>query len=397
MHPALLIGAALVTATAAVGGLVPSIPHLVGRASGAPPEARDMAPAKALPVVLEPAARRDVPISLQAIGSVQAYNKVTIRPMVDGRIDAILFSEGQEVKAGSVLVRLDPRPFEANLRHLEAARQRDRVQLATARADLARYADLASRQIASRQTLENQAAAVAQLEAQVQSDDAQIDAAKLDLEHATVRAPIDGRIGMRLVDPGNAVRALDPSGLAVITQIRPIAVVFTLPQDQLGAVRQAMRQGPLPVTAFARGDRTPLAHGTLTAIENSIDPQNGTFRLKARIDNEAEELWPGQFVTVTLQTGMASGALVIPAAAIQRGPQGAYVYVARPDGVAELRHIRIGAGHGERALVESGLAEGESVVVEGQHRLQPGSRLAPQPAPPAASTAVTAAALPGRP
>lgn len=331
--------------------------------------------AKPVPVVLARVVRRDVPVYLEGIGSVQAFNKVTVQSQVNGRIERILFEEGQEMKAGTPLARIDPRPFEANLRRLQAMHQRNRVQLDNARTELARYRDLANRQYASRQSFENQATVVAQFEAQLQADDAEIDSAKLDLEHTTISAPIGGRISMRLIDQGNMVRALDGPGIAIIAQTRPIAVVFSLPQAELGQVRDAMRERPPEVTVQIRGARPQVVRGELTVIENSIDPQSGTFRLKARFENEAEHLWPGQFVNVAVRAGTIPGALIIPAAAVQRGPQGTYVYVAKPNATVELRHVRIAPAPDETAVVESGLDEGDDVVVEGQHRLQPGSRI----------------------
>jgi membrane fusion protein, multidrug efflux system len=339
-----------------------------------------------VPVVAGEVAQRDVPIYLTGLGSVVAFNMATIKPQVDGKLIKVNFQEGQDVKAGDVLALIDPRPFEAALRQMEANQRRDQAQLANARADLTRFLDLARRDFASRQSVDTQQAQVGQMEAAVASDQAQIDTAKVNLDYTTIRAPFDGRTGIRLVDAGNVVHATDTTGLVIVTQVQPISVVFTLPADNLPAVSRAAAS-PLPVLAFSRDNQTKLGEGTLAVIDNMIDATTGTIKIKATFGNAERALWPGQFVNARLLVATRRNGIVVPAAVVQRGPQGTYAFVIKPDQTVEMRSIVVEQVQDGAALIADGLRAGERVVVDGQYRLQPGSKVAPseRDKPPATS------------
>jgi multidrug efflux system membrane fusion protein len=329
-----------------------------------------------VPVVAGEVAQRDVPIYLTGLGSVVAFNMATIKPQVDGKLIKVNFQEGQDVKAGDVLALIDPRPFEAALRQMEANQRRDQAQLANARADLTRFLDLARRDFASRQSVDTQQAQVGQMEAAVASDQAQIDTAKVNLDYTTIRAPFDGRTGIRLVDAGNVVHATDTTGLVIVTQVQPISVVFTLPADNLPAVSRAAAS-PLPVLALSRDNQTKLGEGTLAVIDNMIDATTGTIKIKATFANAERALWPGQFVNARLLVATRRNGIVVPAAVVQRGPQGTYAFVIKPDQTVEMRSIVVEQVQDGAALIADGLRLGERVVVDGQYRLQPGSKVAP--------------------
>jgi membrane fusion protein, multidrug efflux system len=330
-----------------------------------------------IPVVAGEVAQRDVPIYLTGLGSVIAFNTATIKPQIDGKLIKINFQEGQDVKAGDVLALIDPRPFEATLRQMEANQKRDQAQLVNARADLQRYFDLAKRDFASRQSVETQQAQVGQLEASVAADQAQIDNARVNLDYTTIRAPFDGRTGIRIVDAGNVVHAADTTGLVIVTQLQPISVVFTLPADNLPAVARAAAAGALPVLAFSRDNQTRLGEGALAVIDNMIDATTGTVKLKATFVNADRALWPGQFVNARLLVATRRNGIAVPAAVVQRGPQGTYAFVIKPDQTVEMRLIAVDQVQDGVALIAEGLKPGEHVVVDGQYRLQPGSKVAP--------------------
>jgi membrane fusion protein, multidrug efflux system len=330
-----------------------------------------------IPVVAGEVAQRDVPIYLTGLGSVIAFNTATIKPQIDGKLIKINFQEGQDVKAGDVLALIDPRPFEATLRQMEANQKRDQAQLVNARADLQRYFDLAKRDFASRQSVETQQAQVGQLEASVAADQAQIDNARVNLDYTTIRAPFDGRTGIRIVDAGNVVHAADTTGLVIVTQLQPISVVFTLPADNLPAVARAAAAGALPVLAFSRDNQTRLGEGALAVIDNMIDATTGTVKLKATFVNADRALWPGQFVNARLLVAIRRNGIAVPAAVVQRGPQGTYAFVIKPDQTVEMRPIAVDQVQDGVALIAEGLKPGEHVVVDGQYRLQPGSKVAP--------------------
>ncbi|GEJ57108.1 efflux RND transporter periplasmic adaptor subunit [Anaeromyxobacter diazotrophicus] len=349
-----------------------------------------------VPVAVAVAARRDVPIWLEGLGNVVAYQTVTVKPQVDGRLDQVLFREGQAVRKGDVLAQIDPRPFQAQLRQAEGALARDQAQLRSAKLDLERYRSLAAEKLVPQQQADQQIAVVGQLEGAVHIDDANIATARLNLDYARITAPIDGVTGIRVVDPGNVVHASDPNGLVVVTQLDPIAVLFTLPQDQLTAIASAQARGRLAVDLYARDGTTLLGSGQLLVIDNQINQATSTVRLKAVAPNPKRALWPNQFVNARLRLGTREGALVLPASAVQRGPNGTFVYVVGADSTVSPRPVEVEATVGDLAVLAKGVAEGERVVTEGQNQLRPGAKVAPrEPGKPGGAGAPAAAAGPG--
>ncbi len=328
-----------------------------------------------VPVVSVGVRRQDVPIYLTGIGGVQAFNTVTVKVRVDGQIDKIDFTEGQDVKAGDALVQIDPRPFQAALDQAVGKKASDAAQLANARIDMQRDVNLAARGAVSQQTADSAKALAAQLEAEVEADQAAIDSAKVQLDYTNITAPISGRTGLRLIDQGNIVHATDQTGLVVITQIEPVSVVFTLSEDSLPDVTHAMAQGALKTEAHSRDGNTSLGQGTLALIDNQIDQTTGTMRLKATFPNKDHALWPGQFVNVKLYVSVRHDGITVPAAVVQRGPQGDFAYVIKPDKTVEARPIKVAQIQDGIALVDAGLDAGEQVVVDGQYKLHPGARV----------------------
>ena len=331
------------------------------------------------------AQRQDVPIVARAIGTVQAFQSVLVRARVDGTLDKVLFTEGQMVKPGDVLALLDPRPYQAVLDEAVAKKAADEANLVAARYDLKRYADLAASQVASQQKLEQTKATVAAGEAAVRGDDAQIAAAQLNLDFTRITSPVQGRVGLRMVDAGNYIRAADTSssGLVAIAQIQPIALTFTLPQDQLPAVQAAMARGKLQVAAYSSDDRVRLSEGELLTIDSSIDVSTGTIKLKAAFPNDDNHLWPGQFVNVRLRLATEAGATTIPSPAVQRGPNGLYVFLLKPDNTVMAQPITVGQDDGQVAKVDAGIEPGSKVVTTGQSRLTNGTQVAATPIKPA--------------
>ncbi len=330
-------------------------------------------PGGAVPVSVVTVAARDVPVDLAAIGTVAAYRIATIRPRVDGTIVAVHFHEGQEVVAGTPLFDLDSAPFRAVLDQASAKKAQDEAQLANARRDLTRYQSLAARDFASRQQLDTQRALVATLNATLAGDNATIEAAKVNLAYTHITAPIAGRLGLRLVDLGNVVRAADTNNAMVtIAQLRPIAALFALPQDRLPAIRVAMTRGVVPVSAYAGGGTALLGQGRLLTLDNTIDATSGTIRMKAVFANTQERLWPGQFVKIVLHLATLRHVLAVPSAAVQRGPAGLFVYVIAAGNVAAVRKVTLTQDDGHVAVVASGLQAGMKVVTLGQSRLRPG-------------------------
>ncbi len=334
----------------------------------------------AIPVVPGVATQKDVPIYLDGLGTIQALNTVTVRARVDGQIEKLAFNEGEEVKAGDLLAQIDPAPFQATLEQAQARQKQDEVQLANAREDLERYRDLVDKKVISRQQFDTQRATTAQLEAAVKNDQAAVQSAQVQLGYTKIVSPIDGRTGIRLVDAGNLVRASDANGIVVITQLRPIALLFTLPEQSLIDIHRQQQQGaaPLAVTAIAPNNKSVLGEGQLTVIDNQIDPTTGTIRLKAEFPNDKNDLWPGQFVNARLLLAKRTGGIVVPASVIQRGPDGAYAYVIQdgPDGpIVQMRPVQVAQVDAGAALIDSGLQAGERVVVDGQYKLQPGARV----------------------
>jgi multidrug efflux system membrane fusion protein len=336
-------------------------------------------PPGAVAVQAAAATRQDVPVLLRNIGAVQAYYAVLVRARVDGTLDRVFFTEGQNVKAGDPIALIDPRPYAAALAAADAKKAADQAQLANARADLARYANLARSDFASHQQVDTQTALVAQFQAMIAGDEAAIETARLNLEFCHITSPIDGRTGLRLVDPGNLIHATDAQGIVMITQLHPIAVVFTLPQDDLPQIQAALARGHAPVAAFSADDHTELGRGVLMTIDNQIDQGTGTIRLKAEFANPDDRLWPGLFVNAHLQVDTLKGVVTVPSAALQRGPNGLYVYVIRPDSTVAMQPVTVRQDDGAVAVIADGLDVGAQVVTNGQLRLQIGSKVAVTP------------------
>src|SRR5579872_3310712 len=334
-----------------------------------------------VPVAVTPAQRRDLPVYLDGLGSVEAFNTVTVKSRVDGQMMEVRFTEGQEVHKGDLLAIIDPRPFEVALAQAQANLAKDQAQLTDAKLIAQRYSQLTKDGIIPQQQYDTQVALANQLQAAAGADQAQIDNAKLNLDYSHITSPIDGRVGLRLVDAGNIVHASDQNGLLVITQMQPIAVIFTLPEDNLAAVNNRTRSGAtLQVKALSRDNGMELATGTLLTIDNQIDATTGTFRLKAVFDNKDRVLWPNQFVNARLLIDLKKNATIIPSAAIQRGDQGTFVYRINPsDNTAEVVPVTVGVTQDNIASIESGLAPNDLVVTDGQDRLRAGARVDPRP------------------
>ncbi len=360
--------------------------------------AGDHKAAEPIPVVVTPAVRQDVLIWLDGLGTVQAFYTVTMHTMVDGPLVAVDFKEGQDVRKGEVLAQVDPRTFQAALDQTTAKKAQDEALLANARVDLARYQKLVATNYTTAQQADTQKSLVAQLEAQVRQDQAQMDTARTQLSYCTIVSPIDGRTGMRQIDPGNIVHAVDTTGLVVITQLQPISVLFTLPQQALTAVANAMQQGRATVLAYAQtaaGSRGPvLDTGVLSVLDNQVDPTTGTIKLKATFPNRDSRLWPGGFVGVRLQVDTARDAIVVPPAAIQRGPSGPYVFVATGQTV-KRQPVTVGHEDELASIVTGGLGVGDRVVIDGASRLSDGSKI--EVVQPAAGEAEGAAIRPSAP
>jgi multidrug efflux system membrane fusion protein len=340
------------------------------------------APPTAVPVATARAARERVPVVAAGIGTVAALKSVLVTARIDGQLQEVAFQEGQEVRAGQPLARIDARALQAQLAQYEAQKARDEAQLANARVDLDRYEQLIRTDAIPRQQLDAQRAQVRQLQATARFDQAQVDNARVQLDYAVIRAPIDGRTGRRLVDPGNIVRATDTTGIVAINQIDPISVLFTLPEDRLRDVLAAQKAGGPPpvVQALGRGNGALLATGRLTLVNNQIDTATGTFQLRAVFPNASQALWPGQYVDIRVVLRELPDAVTIPDAAVQRGPDGQFAWVVRPDGSAAAQPLVLTQSADGKAVVARGLAPGDRVVVEGQDRLHAGVPVAEAPA-----------------
>src|SRR4051794_25522050 len=348
------------------------------------------------PVLAARASLADVPIYLDAVGNTRALNTVTVRAQAGGQIVKGHFKEGQDVQRGFVLADIDPRTYQAQYDQAIAKKAQDEATLTNARLDAERYARLAASNAGSKQQADTQRALVAQLEAQVQGDQAAIDNAKTMLSYTKITAPFDGRTGLRLIDEGNLVQANDTSGIVVITQVRPISVLFNLPQQQFPQVNAAFAKGPLEVDAIAADGKSQIDRGKLQVIDNQMDQTTGTVRMKAEFPNANLQLWPGQFTNIRLLVDTLRQVVVVPTAAVQRGPQGTFVYVVTPDNKAEVRPITVTQQDDTRAVVSTGLKTEEQVVTSGFTRLSNGTRVAvqanegqPQDAAPAATPAPT--------
>lgn len=352
----------------------------LGAIAFAEPAAAQAPPGAAgIPVTVATAKRQDVPVLLRNIGSVQALQTVLVRARVDGTLTRVFFTEGQDVKAGDKLAEIDPRPYAAALAQAQARKAADAAQLGTAQRDLARTTSLAQNSFASRQQQDQQAGTVAQLQANIQGDEAAIAAAQLNLDFCTITAPFDGRVGLRQVDPGNLIRAADTQGIVTVTQIHPIAVVFPLPQENLPAVQAALRRGAVPVTASTTDGGESLDQGRLLTIDSAVDQSTGTIRLKAEFPNPENRLWPGAFVTASLRADTLKGIVTVPSAAIQRGPNGMYVYVVKPDNTVVLTLVDVAQDDAGTAAITKGLDDGAQVVVAGHSRLQSGTHVRIKP------------------
>ncbi|MGO4306785.1 efflux RND transporter periplasmic adaptor subunit [Cupriavidus sp. RAF12] len=359
------------------------------------PAARLLSPreaAKAAPAIVVTTATaraEDVDIGLTGVGTVQAMATVTVKPRVDGQLDRVGFVEGQDVQAGQVLAQIDPRTFQAQLQQAQATKARDEAQLANARLDLQRFEQLIKQDSTTQQTLDTQRALVGQLAAAVRNDEAQIALARVQLDFTTITAPLAGRVGARLVDPGNIVHAADSTGIVVIRQIDPIDVVFTLPDDAFGRINRAVQASRTPLAVYAneRVSDIELGKGSLILVNNTIDTTSGTIQLKARFANPTHALWPGQYVNARLVLGQRDRAVTIPASAVQRNDTGTYVYAVQQDATVRLQPVEVGELQGARAIIAKGVSAGDRVVADGQYKLKPGATIAEAPARPAPGAA----------
>jgi multidrug efflux system membrane fusion protein len=313
------------------------------------------------------------PVVLNGLGTVQATNTVTVRSRVDGQIERVGFEEGQMVHEGEVLVQIDAAPFQATLDQAVAKLGQDQASLTNAKQDLQRTSILSKQGNATQQLLDQRTAQVASLTAQIQADQAAIDSAKVQLAYTTIKSPLSGRAGFRLVDPGNIVHANDQNGILTITQLQPISVVFTAPEQELPAINEALKAGPLQVTAFSSDGQKQLGQGSLKLLDNQVDTASGTIRLKAVFANDNGALWPGLSVSTRLLVRTIKDVVVVPDSAVQRGPDGLYAYVVAAGDKAELRPLKVGRIEDGRALVESGLSPGERIVTSGHYRVQAGA------------------------
>jgi multidrug efflux system membrane fusion protein len=340
------------------------------------PAAGKKGPSGPTPVVAAPARSGEIDLIINGLGTVTPLRTVTVRPRVDGELVRVLFQEGQAVKEGQLLAEIDPRSFEVQLQQAQGQLARDLALLENARLDLARYEALFKQDSIARQQVDTQASLVRQYEGAVRVDRSQVENAKLQLSYTKVSAPVSGRVGLRLVDPGNIVRAGDATGIVVITQLQPAAVVFTVPQDNVPAVMKRLASGErIPVEAWDREQKARLAEGALASADNQVDPQTGTVKLKAQFDNADGALFPNQFVNVRMKLDTLRDVVVIPSAAVQRGTQGLFVYLVRGDNTVMQRLVKLGPAEGLRVSIAEGVAPGDVVVIDGMDRLRPGAQV----------------------
>jgi multidrug efflux system membrane fusion protein len=346
-------------------------------------------PPPPIPVETAAVSRTDVPIYLLGLGTVQAFNTITVTTRVDGQLQAVDFVEGQDVKAGDTLGQIDPRPYQAALDQAVATKAKDESQLANANVDLQRYKTLSPQNYVSKQVLATQQALVGQLDAQVKMDQASIDAAATNLDYTTIKSPIDARAGIRMADAGNNLLAASNTPIVVLTQLHPISVIFTLPEEDLQTVRKALAAGPATAIAVSRDGQTELDRGTVAVLDNESLQTTGTIRLKATFPNAKDTLWPGDFLNVKLLAETQHNVVTIPSPAVQRGPNGQYTYVVKADSTVEMRPLTLDQFTSGQAIIESGLQPGERVVTAGQYRLQAGARVQ-------SSTSDVTSAVPGQ-
>jgi membrane fusion protein, multidrug efflux system len=365
--------------------------------SSDPKQQAQAAAPRTVSVAIAPVQRQDMPVYLEGLGSVTAFNTANIKSRVDGQIMQVNFKEGQTVKGGDLLLVIDSRPFQVQLEQMQAQLFRDQAQLRDAKLNLDRYTSLIPSGSISQQQVDTQKALVDQLDGTVRTDQAQIDNAKLQIVYCHITAPFNGRVGLRQVDPGNIVHASDSNPMLILTQLQPIAVIFTLPEDVLPTVSQHMKNATLQVDAFNRDDQTKLTSGKLLTIDNQIDPTTGTAKLKAVFDNKDNQLWPNQFVNIDLLLETRKNSTVLPTAAILRGPQGTFVYAVKPDQTVEARPVTISLTQGDTTAVVSGLNPGDTVVTDGQDKLQTGSKIAARTVSPKPGSSGSQPAAPGAP
>jgi multidrug efflux system membrane fusion protein len=338
------------------------------------------AASRGVPVVAARVRTGDMGVYLTGLGTVTALNTVTVHSRVDGQLINVAFTEGQFVHQGDLLAELDPRPFQVQLTQAEGQLAKDQATVQNAQLDLQRYQDLLKKGIIPQQQVATQVATLNSAEGAVKSDQGQIDSAKLNLTYARITSPITGRIGLRLIDAGNIVHAADTSGLVVITQLDPIAVVFTIPEDQLDQLLPQMKTRALPVDAYDRDLKKKIASGVLKTVDNQIDPTTGTVKLKAEFANATSALFPNQFVNARLLVDTVKNAVIVPSAAVQRSPQSMFVYVIKPDKTVESRDVVVRLTEGDQTALASGVSDGETVVTDGVDKLQQGTRVVAQAA-----------------
>ncbi|MEH2473670.1 multidrug efflux system membrane fusion protein [Nitrobacteraceae bacterium AZCC 2161] len=369
MKQKIIVTTAILTVVLAGGGF------LYFKRSQHSPQATAVEPSPAVPVIAAAVTSKNVPIYLRGIGTVIAYNTDIVRSQIQGQLTQITFTEGQTVKAGDLLAQIDPRPYQAQIEQLTANRDRDQAQLVNAEANLSRYNQLGDKGYATPQLVETQKAQVAQLQNAVKADQALIDQANVQLSYTRLTSAIPGVTGVRQIDVGNIIHPIDPNGLVVVTQVEPISLIFTLPQSELPQIQEQMAKGPLTVVAYSQDDKIKLDEGKLLLVNNQIAQTTGTVQLKAEFPNTAHRLWPGQLVNVNLLLDTRKGGLTIAASAVQQGQKGSYVYVILPNGTAQLRPVTVAQISQGQALIDKGLEANENVVVDGQYRLQQGSRV----------------------
>jgi membrane fusion protein, multidrug efflux system len=360
-----------------VGGVIAYQLHARSQAAS-----KDNGSTAALSVGVSTVEKKDMPYYLSGLGSVTAFNTVTLHTRVDGQLMDVNFKEGQFVRAGDVLATIDPRPYQVALDQAQGQLSKDLASQADAKVDLGRYQQLWQEGVVPRQQLDTQQATVGQFDGAIQSDKAQIDNERLQLTYCKITSPIDGRVGLRLVDPGNIVHAADTNGMLVITQVQPISVIFTLPEDNIPEVISVMKKRPMTVEAYGRDNKQLLATGKLLTPDNQIDPTTGTLRFKSEFTNQDSSLWPNQFVNIRLFLDVRQNAILVNSAAIQKGVQGAFVYVVDANNQAQVRQVQVDFTEGNSTIVSKGLSAGEIVVVDGAEKLQAGSPVEPhQPNP----------------